>query len=67
MALETHSSQERWALRDEGSSSSNESDDEPVKSSMMIDGKGRPRGRIIGSQWSGGTTFAKMRQELQDF
>lgn len=47
--IETHSShQERWENRDEGSSSS---DDELVKSSMMIDGKGRPRGRVIGSQW----------------
>lgn len=47
--IETHSChQERWENRDEGSSSS---DDELVKSSMMIDGKGRPRGRVIGSQW----------------
>ena len=47
--IETHfSHQERWDNRDGESSSS---DDELVKSSMMIDGKGRPRGRVIGSQW----------------
>lgn len=38
---ETQARRERWENRDEGSSSS---DDELVKSSMMIDGKGRPRG-----------------------